>query len=714
MLLADAEPADFPRSAFAFSFLGFFFFFSVLEYLFRIFAGGRAAAFLVLLPAALLYVLLREAETRTFAGAALLSAVLSRELFIFLPGREKMLLIGSFVLDSAALYLRFGEQVLIGRFLTDRLLFIGLAVLTLAALQKLLCGRGGEAFPFFFFALAGLIIVLVPMGKKPIDWTPVLEAGEDLVDRVKEAADSASYYFGSCFEGDSYGAGYSSLNVTGGRIAGSGKTELILRMEEESFYVYRDGETGKSMRIRRTVYLAGGRGVDGAQLARFLNFLHKCGADRACAALFSRVSNIDVEYAYLATADEIAPTGSILLHAGNEKIEGGVGSSVHRKGYALKARYLDMDYGSPYLMELFRGNEKLAGGADLSYEAAAKYFSKLYGFDFRSVMGPEEYEAALGRELPGEYRDTEGASGRMRGLAEAIAGEADNAYDACRRIEAYLRQYSYSKNAVGGHDPQSDMSTAEGMADIADRFLFETQSGYCVHYTSAMVMLLRLSGIPARAAAGYRYAFPFEKEEAYEVDSGLAHVWPEAYLAEAGWVPFEPSAAYRTAAEFSWGRTAGTSEAAPDAAGISDVELPELPEAEAAAENEAEDGGVRDTAARVFRIVGPVLLGTLLLLAALACGSSFFIKMRYRRGTPEKKLLMDVGMIRRSIRRQAPEKFFDRGLLTDYAERAPSELQKDLVRVFHVYYRIVYGGGRASPEENELARELRVKLSKRR
>jgi transglutaminase-like putative cysteine protease len=101
------------------------------------------------------------------------------------------------------------------------------------------------------------------------------------------------------------------------------------------------------------------------------------------------------------------------------------------------------------------------------------------------------------------------------------------------------------------------MSTDAGMADIADRFLFETQTGYCVHYTSAMVMLLRLSGIPARASFGYRYVFPFEKEEAYEVDGGCAHTWPEAYLAGIGWVPFEPTAGVLKPAAYTWRRTAG-------------------------------------------------------------------------------------------------------------------------------------------------------------
>ena len=100
------------------------------------------------------------------------------------------------------------------------------------------------------------------------------------------------------------------------------------------------------------------------------------------------------------------------------------------------------------------------------------------------------------------YTDVSGASEKMGNLAMSITEGAPSYYIKCRLIENYLRQYTYNLDAVGGHDPDSDLTTAEGMADIADRFLFETEEGYCVHFTSSMVMLLRLAGIPARAVPG--------------------------------------------------------------------------------------------------------------------------------------------------------------------------------------------------------------------
>ena len=111
---------------------------------------------------------------------------------------------------------------------------------------------------------------------------------------------------------------------------------------------------------------------------------------------------------------------------------------------------------------------------------------------------------------------------------------------------------------------------------------------------------------------------------------------------------------------------------------------------------------------RILRL--PILLCIAGILIALILYMTVFDKLRYMRATPEKKLVMDVEMIKKSILRQSEEKFNDRGLLMGYVGRVPPEMRTDLKRVFDVYYRITYGAeadGHVSPEENELARRLR-------
>ena len=758
---APAAPA-FPRGAFTLVYILLFLFFSLLGYFFSILVRGKAAAFLPLLPAALLFLLVQKTKAPLFISAAVLPAAAVRLFFSLIPRKEKVILYGVFALDGAAAYLCFGRQVLLGSFATDKLLFVSLTVLTLASLQELVFEKGRAAFPFFYFALLGILVAMVPMRLEPIDWTPVTATALHAVHTARNMADGVSYYLSSVW-GGSYTAGYSSLDVSGGRIGQSDRTQIILKTSEKPYYGYVDEETSAYMHVRRVLYLAGGRGVDKPQLVRFLSFLHACSVDKEYAALFSRISEVNVEYAYLNTADEIAPANAILLYAeGSQadgappgtKIDHGVSPVSHKKGYRINARYLDIDYGSPYLDALLirdgtpgqgdhysrenasRENTQtqdisLSQATLLSYEDACVYFKDLYRMDLSSILTEKEYREAADDSFSDADLDTGGASDRLRTLADELTSGASGEYDKCRLIESYLRQYPYRTDAVGGHDLQSDMRTSAGMADIADRFLFDTGAGYCVHNTASMIMLLRLAGIPARAVAGYRYTFPFEQADAYDVSSSCAHMWPEAYLGNAGWVPFEPTGAYRTAAEFTWHRRSAAvpaDEAAQSAAAEAQPGsasslpgIPDIPGAnrpEVLPENLPADPAA-SPAYRFIRIALPVILSIVLLATVLILGSFVAAKLRYLRGTPEQKLIMDVDMIKKGIRRQSPEDIPDRGLLSDYAAKAPKALRADIQRVFSVYYRTVYGNrtvngvscsSGVTPEENELAKTLREQL----
>jgi hypothetical protein len=91
-------------------------------------------------------------------------------------------------------------------------------------------------------------------------------------------------------------------------------------------------------------------------------------------------------------------------------------------------------------------------------------------------------------------------------------------------------------------------------------------------------------------------------------------------------------------------------------------------------------------------------------------------RLRYSRGTPEQKLLMDVAAIRRSIKKSS-EGFADRGLMSDYVDRAPEEIRDDLREVFRTYYRVVYGNAGSdgvTAQENEVARRMRERLGEKR
>lgn len=80
-------------------------------------------------------------------------------------------------------------------------------------------------------------------------------------------------------------------------------------------------------------------------------------------------------------------------------------------------------------------------------------------------------------------------------------------------------------------------------ANLVDEFLFEWQRGHCEYFATAMVVLLREQGIPARIVNGFLGADYNEVGEYWNVRQANAHSWVEAFFPEAGWVRFDPTPA---------------------------------------------------------------------------------------------------------------------------------------------------------------------------
>ncbi|MEK4877180.1 MULTISPECIES: transglutaminase family protein [Paenibacillus] len=157
---------------------------------------------------------------------------------------------------------------------------------------------------------------------------------------------------------------------------------------------------------------------------------------------------------------------------------------------------------------------------------------------------------------------------RVKALAEKLTASSGNRYDSATAIRDYLQNgYSYTL----------DTMVPPAGADFVDYFLFETKQGYCVHFATAMTVLLRSTGIPARYVQGYGPGT--QQEEAmpakYLVTQGDAHAWVEVYFAGAGWVPFDPTPGPALAAGFPAPARPAAAAIAPQA--TRSAELPVLP-----------------------------------------------------------------------------------------------------------------------------------------
>jgi transglutaminase-like putative cysteine protease len=75
-----------------------------------------------------------------------------------------------------------------------------------------------------------------------------------------------------------------------------------------------------------------------------------------------------------------------------------------------------------------------------------------------------------------------------------------------------------------------------------DDFLFSTKKGFCEHYASAFVFLMRAAHIPARVVTGYQGGEFNYLGNYYIVRQSDAHAWTEVWLGERGWVRVDPTA----------------------------------------------------------------------------------------------------------------------------------------------------------------------------
>lgn len=113
-------------------------------------------------------------------------------------------------------------------------------------------------------------------------------------------------------------------------------------------------------------------------------------------------------------------------------------------------------------------------------------------------------------------------------LAREVSSVAAAPYDKALAIQTWLsRSFRYTLDV---EDQPSDV-------DFVTRFLLDTREGYCTYFASAMTVLCRMAGLPARYVEGY-LAEPNENGEA--VVTGLsAHAWTEVYFKGFGWLTFD-------------------------------------------------------------------------------------------------------------------------------------------------------------------------------
>jgi transglutaminase-like putative cysteine protease len=125
---------------------------------------------------------------------------------------------------------------------------------------------------------------------------------------------------------------------------------------------------------------------------------------------------------------------------------------------------------------------------------------------------------------------------RVEQLAKAWTAGAASDYEKVLAIQQHFHSdgFQYSTDVDVADDPDALLT-----------FLTQTKAGFCQQYATAMAVMVRELGLPARVAVGYQ-AGTLQDDGRYLVQSDDAHAWVEVYFEGYGWLQFEPTPGHGT------------------------------------------------------------------------------------------------------------------------------------------------------------------------
>lgn len=130
--------------------------------------------------------------------------------------------------------------------------------------------------------------------------------------------------------------------------------------------------------------------------------------------------------------------------------------------------------------------------------------------------------------------------------ARQVTASSTTMYDKALALEDYLRTFKYSL---------TNPAVPDGQDPIA--YFLQIKQGFCTHFATAMAIMARSLGMPARVAEGFAAGEFDAKTGSYLVKGTQAHVWPQIYFAQYGWINFEPTSSFGKFTRAAGGATTG-------------------------------------------------------------------------------------------------------------------------------------------------------------
>jgi len=253
---------------------------------------------------------------------------------------------------------------------------------------------------------------------------------------------------------------------------------------------------------------------------------------------------------------------------------------------------------------------------------------------------------AADQEVPDSIRSSlelpDGFSPKAERIAREVTSGAATHYEQALALQTFFRE-------SGGFTYSTDVPAGQGTSAI-DTFL-DQRIGYCEQFSGAFAAMARSLGIPARVAVGYTWG---DEDPAnpgtFQVLGRNAHAWPEVYLGEYGWVPFEPTPGRGNPDATDYTGVAAAQEDGTSPASTTTTTAPETSSTTTSTVAAGETASaVLDRTGSSGSVAGTALRGVLLALAAgvlylVAVPGALAVRRRRRRARASGSASAEVGV----------------------------------------------------------------------
>lgn len=387
------------------------------------------------------------------------------------------------------------------------------------------------------------ILLLLPTSKEPMKWSLVRSVIGNIGDmNTKLYAQIQSWFNQESAEFGIQFSGYSE----GGKVGGDVKNSLKLALElapneslDQGIYITGNTKgkyTGHEWKNEDTNDIGDYKEYE-LDLWELYTFMSHCKQSK-----FAK-HTLQITYSDIYTSTLFYPLKLCELELANQSIRYKVNGSNLRflklegEGTYYKVRYYPIDYGDNDIQTTIRAitDGTYTKTADIDY--IRSYVENNLQEDATCI--PEQLEQLLedrAKQIKIDYMQLpEELPERVSELAKSLTKGLTNPYDQLKAIEQFLNGYTYTETP--GNPPKDQ--------DIVDYFLFDSKQGYCTYFASAMTVMARCIGIPARYVQGFSVSLDHKMTGGtISVSNGDAHAWTEAYLEGVGWIPLEPTASY--------------------------------------------------------------------------------------------------------------------------------------------------------------------------